>query len=223
MQKRILGEGRLTVGSFFASDSTCDICRSGYQLTCPHREAFGPTRAAQAVRMPAPPADGTLVATAQVPDDDLIPHFLATSDSLMTGWFAFAARGRPGQTVALVGDGAVGLMGISPPSSLARSGSSRWAGTNRASISPWSSAHRHRHRMRGDGAAAFMDLTEGLGRDSVIEAGGTQQSTMQPIRSTPAGVTLAMSVSPTKFPSTGWTFCSHTCTFTGVRPRSDGS
>ena len=51
--------GQLVVGSFFASDNTCEICRSGYQPSCPHREAFGPTGAAQAERMRVPLADGT--------------------------------------------------------------------------------------------------------------------------------------------------------------------
>ena len=105
--------GQFVVGSFFASDNTCEICRSGYQPSCPHREAFGPTGAAQAERMRVPLADGTLVATPEVPDDDLVPHFLATSDVLGTGWFAaVAADVRPGKTVAVVGDGAVGLLGV---------------------------------------------------------------------------------------------------------------
>ena len=59
--------GQFVVGSFFASDNTCEICRSGYQPSCPHREAFGPSGAAQAERMRVPLADGTLVATPEVP------------------------------------------------------------------------------------------------------------------------------------------------------------
>lgn len=60
-----------------------------------------------------PLADGTLVATAEVPDQDLVPHLLATSDVLGTGWYAAeAANVRAGSTVAVVGDGAVGLMGV---------------------------------------------------------------------------------------------------------------
>ena len=62
-------------------------------------------------RVPLP--DGTLVATPEMPTDDLIPSFLAASDVLGTGWYAAdAARVQPGSTVVVVGDGAVGLMGV---------------------------------------------------------------------------------------------------------------
>ena len=105
--------GQFVVGSFFASDNTCEICRSGYQPSCPHREAFGASGAAQAERMRVPLADGTLVATPELPDADLVPDFLAASDVLGTGWFAaVAAEAGPGKTVAVVGDGAVGLLGV---------------------------------------------------------------------------------------------------------------
>ena len=104
--------GQFVVGSFFASDNTCEICRSGYQPSCRTGE-LGPTGAAQAERMRIPLADGTLVATPEVPDDDLVPLLLAASDGLGTGWFAaVAAEAGPGKNVAVVGDGAVGLMGV---------------------------------------------------------------------------------------------------------------
>ena len=76
--------GQFVVGSFFASDNTCEICRSGYQPSCPHREAAAPG-GAQAERMRVPLADGTLVATPELPSEDLVPHLLATSDVLGTG------------------------------------------------------------------------------------------------------------------------------------------
>src|SRR5207244_5585081 len=60
-----------------------------------------------------PLADGTLVATPEIPPDDLIPNLLAVSDVMGTGWFAAeAANVKPGATVAVVGDGAVGLLGV---------------------------------------------------------------------------------------------------------------
>ena len=63
--------------------------------------------------MRVPLADGTLVATPDIPPDDLVPSLLAASDVLGTGWFAaVAAQAGPGKTVAVVGDGAVGLLGI---------------------------------------------------------------------------------------------------------------
>jgi len=181
--------GQFVVGSFFASDNTCEICRSGYQPSCPHREDFGPTGAAQAERMRVPLADGTLVATPEVPAEDLVPHFLATSDVLGTGWFAaVAAEAGPGKTVVVVGDGAVGLLGVL---------AARELGAERIIAM---SCNEPRQQLalefgatdivteRGeDGVAAIKDLTDGLGAHSVIEAVGTQESMMQAIHSTRAG------------------------------------
>src|SRR5918994_1511024 len=104
--------GQFVVGSFFASDNTCEICRAGYQSSCIHRQPGAPTGAqAQYARIPL--ADGTLVATPGMPPEDLIPSLLAASDVLGTGWFgAVAAEAAPGKTVAVVGDGAVGLLAV---------------------------------------------------------------------------------------------------------------
>src|SRR3954465_11940169 len=104
--------GDFVVGSFFTSDNTCEICQAGYQSHCVHRTAMGST-GPQAEYARIPQADGTLVATPGHPDADLVPSLLAASDVLGTGWFAaVAAAAGPGKTVAVVGDGAVGLMGI---------------------------------------------------------------------------------------------------------------
>src|SRR4051794_5500763 len=102
--------GQFVIGSFFASDNTCPDCRAGYQSSCQHREFVG---GSQAPLLRVPLADGTLVATPGVPSDDLIPSLLAVSDVLGTGWFAAnAANVKPGMTVTVVGDGAVGLLGV---------------------------------------------------------------------------------------------------------------
>ena len=102
--------GDFVVGSFFASDNTCEICRAGYQSRCVHATGLDGTQAEYA-RIPL--ADGTLVATPGQPGAELIPSLLAASDVLGTGWFAaVAAEAGPGKTVAVVGDGAVGLLGI---------------------------------------------------------------------------------------------------------------
>ncbi len=100
------------VGSFFASDNTCEICRAGYQSRCVNAEPMGAIGTqAQLARIPL--ADGTLVATPGMPDADLIPGLLTASDVLGTGWFgAVAAEAGPGKTVAVVGDGAVGLLAV---------------------------------------------------------------------------------------------------------------
>src|SRR3954463_2222607 len=102
--------GQFVVGSFAASDNTCPNCQYGYQSSCVHREWM---LRAQAPFLRVPLADGTLVPTADIPSDDLIPSLLATSDVLGTGWFAAdAANVKPGATAVVVGDGAVGLLGV---------------------------------------------------------------------------------------------------------------
>ncbi|MFT8359023.1 alcohol dehydrogenase catalytic domain-containing protein, partial [Bifidobacterium aquikefiri] len=102
--------GDFVVGSFCLSDGTCEICKDGYPSRCVNG---GFMSGAQAEYARVPLADGTLVKTPGVPDDSLIPSLLAASDVLGTGWFgAVAAHAGPGKTVAVVGDGAVGLMAI---------------------------------------------------------------------------------------------------------------
>jgi len=180
--------GQFVIGSFFASDNTCEICRAGYQTSCIHRVGIGGL-GAQAEYLRVPLADGTLVATPDVPSDDLIAGFLAASDVLGTGWFAaVAADVRPGRTVAVVGDGAVGLLGVLAARQL---GAERIIAMSR---------HEPRQKLalefgatdivteRGDeGVARIKDLTGGLGAHSVIEAVGTQQSMMQAIHATRPG------------------------------------
>ncbi|WP_415976356.1 zinc-dependent alcohol dehydrogenase family protein [Rhodococcus sp. 077-4] len=180
--------GDFVVGSFFASDNTCEICRAGYQSRCVHAQIMGEI-GTQAEFARIPLADGTLVATPGVPDDDLIPSLLAASDVLGTGWFAaVAAEVGPGKTVAVVGDGAVGLLGVLAANRL---GADRIIAMSR---------HRDRQKLarefgatdiveeRGaDGVARIKALTGGLGAHSVIEAVGTQESMMQAIRSTRPG------------------------------------
>jgi threonine dehydrogenase-like Zn-dependent dehydrogenase len=180
--------GQFVVGSFWASDNTCEICRAGYQSSCIHRELMG-TIGTQAELARVPLADGTLVATPGRPPADLIPSLLATSDVLGTGWFgAVAAEAGPGRTVAVVGDGAVGLLAVLAARQL---GAERIIAMSR---------HGPRQKLalefgatdiveeRGDeGVARIKELTSGLGAYSVIEAVGTQESMMQAIRSTRPG------------------------------------
>ncbi|MFE7113089.1 zinc-dependent alcohol dehydrogenase family protein [Streptomyces sp. NPDC057575] len=180
--------GDFVVGSFFASDNTCEICQAGYQSRCAHAEYVG-AGGAQAEYLRVPLADGTLVATPGMPDDDLIPSLLAASDVLGTGWFgAVAAEAGPGKTVAVVGDGAVGLLAVLAAKQL---GAERIIAMSR---------HASRQKLalefgatdivaeRGDeGVARVKELTGGYGAHSVIEAVGTQESMMQAIRSTRPG------------------------------------
>src|ERR1051326_8291550 len=102
--------GQFVIGSFAASDNTCPHCQYGYPSACKNLEWI---TTAQAPRVRVPLADGTLVATPDVPSDELLPSLLALSDVMGTGWFAAdAANVQPGKTVVVVGDGAVGLLGV---------------------------------------------------------------------------------------------------------------
>src|SRR5438128_9541971 len=107
---RNIKPGQFVVGSSATSDNTCPHCQYGYHSSCMHREFM---LRAQAPYLRVPLADGTLVPTPGTPSDDLVPSLLATSDVLGTGWLAAdAANVKPGATVAVVGDGAVGRLGL---------------------------------------------------------------------------------------------------------------
>ena len=180
--------GDFVIGSFFASDNTCEICRSGYQTSCVHRVGMG-SLGCQAELLRVPLAHGTLVATPGMPDDDLIPSLLAASDVLGTGWFgAVAAAAGPGKTVAVVGDGAVGLLAVLAAKQLGAEriiAMSRHA--SRQALAREFGATDIVEERGDDGVAKVKELTGGLGAHSVIEAVGTQESMMQAIRSTRPG------------------------------------
>ena len=183
---RSIKPGQFVIGSFFASDNTCPHCLAGYQSSCLHREFVG---GAQASLLRVPLADGTLVATPELPSDDLIPSLLTLSDVMGTGWFAaVAANVQPGKTVAVVGDGAVGLLGVL---SAKQMGAERIIAMSR---------HESRQQLarefgatdivteRGDeGVARVKELTSGIGADSVLECVGSQESMQQAGRSTRPG------------------------------------
>ncbi|MCW2726795.1 MAG: Alcohol dehydrogenase zinc-binding domain protein [Frankiales bacterium] len=180
--------GQFVIGSFFASDNTCEICRAGYQSACIHREYVG-AGGAQAELLRVPLADGTLVATPGPASDELVPSLLAASDVLGTGWFgAVAAEVGPGKTVAVVGDGAVGLLAVLAAKELGAErifAMSRYESRQQLALAYGATdviAERG-----ADGVAMIKELTDGLGADSVIEAVGTQDSMMQAIRSTRPG------------------------------------
>ena len=173
--------GQFVVGSFCISDNTCPHCRFGFQSSCEQREFM---TGAQATLARVPLADGTLVATADMPPHDLIPSLLAASDVLGTGWYAAdAARVQPGSTVVVVGDGAVGLMGVLAAKQM---GAARIIAMSR---------HKTRQDLaleygatdivaeRGDaGVARIKDLTRRIGADSVLECVGTKESMAQALQ-----------------------------------------
>jgi threonine dehydrogenase-like Zn-dependent dehydrogenase len=178
--------GQFVVGSFACSDNTCPNCRYGYPSSCVHREWM---LRAQAPFLRVPLADGTLVSTPGMPADDLVASLLATSDVLGTGWFAAdAANVKPGAAVVVVGDGAVGLLGVL---SAKQMGAERIIAMSR---------HEQRQKLarefgatdivaeRGEeGVQRIIDMTNGTGADSVLECVGTQQSMLQAIQCTRPG------------------------------------
>lgn len=177
---RSIKVGQFVVGSFATSDGTCEICRSGYYSHCLDRE-FADSAQAQYFRVHQ--ADGTLVATDGTPDDDLLPSLLAASDVLGTGYYAAkAAEVAPGKTVVVVGDGAVGLMGVLSARML---GAERIIAMSRhedrAALAREFGATDVVAERDAEGIAHVLDLTAGLGAHSVLEAVGSQQSMEQAI------------------------------------------
>ena len=183
---RKIRPGQFVIGSFFASDNTCPICQAGYQSSCQHRELV---IGAQGTHLRVPLADGTLVPTKELPSSDLVPSLLTLSDVMGTGWFAAeAASVKPGSTVAVVGDGAVGLLAVL---SAKLKGAARIIAMSR---------HPSRQKLarefgatdvvseRGDeGVARIKELTKGLGVDCALECVGTQESMLQAIHATRPG------------------------------------
>ncbi|TCM44567.1 threonine dehydrogenase-like Zn-dependent dehydrogenase [Rhizobium sp. PP-F2F-G48] len=173
--------GQFVVGSFCLSDNTCPHCLAGFQSSCEHREIM---TGAQAEYARIAQADGSLLATPEMPSEDLIPSLLAVSDVLGTGWYAAdAARVQPGSTVVVVGDGAVGLMGVLAAKQM---GAERIIAMSR---------HKSRQDLaleygatdivaeRGDeGIAKIKALTRKIGADSVLECVGTQESMNQALQ-----------------------------------------
>ena len=178
--------GQFVVGSFATSDNVCPHCRHGYQSSCVQREFM---LRAQAPYLRVPLADGTLVATPEAPSRELLPSLLAASDVLGTGWFAAdAANAKPGSTVVVVGDGAVGLLGVL---------SAKQMGAERIVVM---SRHEARQKLarefgatdvvteRGEeGVARIKEMTKGVGADSALECVGTKESMQQAIQSTRPG------------------------------------
>ncbi|MBB4712027.1 threonine dehydrogenase-like Zn-dependent dehydrogenase [Streptomyces luteogriseus] len=178
--------GQFVVGSFATSDNSCANCLNGWQSSCLHRE-FMSTCQADYVRIPN--AHGTLVATDEHPDAELVPSLLAVSDVMGTGWYAaVAAEVKPGSTAVVVGDGAVGLCGVIAAKEL---GAERIITMSR---------HESRQKLarefgatdiiaeRGDaGVARVKDLTGGIGADSVLECVGTSEAMRQALHSARPG------------------------------------
>ena len=212
--------GQFVIGSFFASDNTCPHCQAGYQTSCQHRQ-LGRRRAGAACCASRSPT-ARWSRRAEVPSADLIPSLLAVSDVLGTGWFAAdAANVKPGATVVVVGDGAVGLLGVL---SAKQMGAERIIAMSR---------HEARQKLarefgatdivteRGDeGVARIKELTKGVGADSVLECVGTQESMWQAIGVDAAGRIRQLRRRPARRRARRRRSCSsRTCTCTAAPPR----
>jgi alcohol dehydrogenase len=179
-----LKPGDFVIAPFAYSDGTCRNCESGFHTACVHGGFFGQGEEAdggQAEYVRVPQADGTLVV---VPQTDLtesqLASLLALTDVMSTGYHAsVSAEVKKGDTVAVVGDGAVGLSGVL---------SANLLGAERIIV--LASTHEDRHALarkwgatdiitvRGDDAVTELQrLTDGVGADAVLECVGTKEST----------------------------------------------
>jgi threonine dehydrogenase-like Zn-dependent dehydrogenase len=182
---RTVKAGDLVVMPFAYSDGSCVFCHEGLQTSCIHGGFFGTedVEGAQAEAVRVPQADGTLFVLPVAEDDALIPSLLTLSDVMGTGHHAaVAAKVGPGKTVAVVGDGAVGLCGVIAAKRL---------GAEQIII-----LGRHPVRIalarefgatdvvseRGDDAVERVrELTDGFGVHSVLECVGLEQSELTAI------------------------------------------
>ena len=188
--------GDFVIAPFYYCDNTCINCRNGVSTSCLNGGYWGSedrngdfVDGAQGERVRVPLADGTLVATPEVPDAALIPHLLTLSDVMGTGHHAAVSAGvTKGSTVVVVGDGAVGLCAVLAAHRL---GASRIVAMSR---------HADRQAIarefgatdivaeRGDeGVARVKELFDGIGADCVLECVGTKESMDQAIRSARPG------------------------------------
>jgi threonine dehydrogenase-like Zn-dependent dehydrogenase len=172
--------GDFVVGGFNPSDNTCPVCRKGAHANCVNGDHYD---GAQAEQIRIPQADGTLVATPSMPDGDLIPSLLALSDVMCTGWHAAVSAGvGPGKSIAVVGDGAVGLCAVLASVQLGASmviAMSRHADRQRIARE-FGATHIVAERDEA-GIAAIKELTDGIGADCVLECVGTEAARMQAI------------------------------------------
>ncbi|MFH8463301.1 alcohol dehydrogenase catalytic domain-containing protein [Streptomyces sp. NPDC017991] len=173
---RGLKRGDFVVSPFAFADNTCPICRDGFHTACPHGGWYGAggVGGAQAEVIRVPQADGTLVKVPADVDTALLPSLLALSDVYLTGYHA-AHMGRvsAGQTVTVIGDGAVGLSAVLASR---RMGAERiilmGRHTSRTDLGrEWGATDVVAERGE-EGIAKVMDLTGGEGSHVVLEAVG---------------------------------------------------
>lgn len=184
-----VSSGQLVVGGFLHSDNTCPACAVGMQSQCLNGGGYD---GCQAERIRIPNADGTLLPVPDGTDEEMIPHLLALSDVMGTGWHAaVSAEVRAGDTVVVVGDGAVGLCGVIAAREL---GAERIVAMSRHEMRQTLAREFGATEIiaeRGDeGVQAVLDMTDGIGADAVLECVGTEDSVVQALRSARPGATV---------------------------------
>ena len=183
--------GDFVVVPFDHCDNTCPHCRFGAHSGC---ENLGITLSGQAEYTLVTQADGSLVTTGGVPDDDLVPSVMSLADVMATGWHAAVSAGvREGGTAVVVGDGAVGLCGVLAASQLGAE--TVIAMSRHASRQDLARAFGATHVVeeRGkEGAAAVKDILGGVGGDAVLECVGNGPSFTQAFLCARPGATVGM-------------------------------
>jgi threonine dehydrogenase-like Zn-dependent dehydrogenase len=188
--------GDFVIAPFVISDGTCAHCRNGMTTSCAHGTSWGArdehgfkVDACQGELARVPLADGTLVATPDMPESDLVPGLLTLSDVMGTGHHAaVSARVGPGSTVVVVGDGAVGLCAVL---------AARRLGAERVIAMSRHADRQHVARAFGaddiveqrgaEGVEALKELLGGIGADAVLECVGTKESMQQALDCTRPG------------------------------------
>lgn len=176
--------GDFVIGSFMLSDNTCEICEAGYQSRCANAGSY---TGSQAEYMRVELADGSLVKVpgGEPSDPDKLADYLAASDVLGTGWYAaVAAQAGPGKTIAVVGDGAVGLCAVLAAKALGAEQVIAFSRhESRAALAREFGADVIIAERGDEGAAKVKELTNGYGAHGVCEAVGTQESMDQALAS----------------------------------------
>ncbi|MGE5063833.1 MAG: zinc-binding dehydrogenase, partial [Myxococcales bacterium] len=172
--------GQVVIMPFVDSDGTCLFCEEGLPAACVHRNFFGNGEldGAQAEALRIPLADGTLYAIDVAEDDALMPSLLTLSDVMGTGHHAaVVSRVRSGGTVAVVGDGAVGICGVLAAKRLgAEQIIIMGRHADRIALAKEFGATDVVSERGEDGISRVRELTRGFGAQSVLECVGTQQA-----------------------------------------------
>ncbi|ELP63133.1 zinc-dependent alcohol dehydrogenase family protein [Streptomyces turgidiscabies] len=172
--------GDLVVAPFTYCDNTCDYCAKGLQSSCRHggRYGYDGVDGGQGEAVRVPQADGTLVKLPVEPDSELLPSLLALSDVMGTGHHGAVTAGvRPGDSVLVIGDGAVGLSAVIAAKRLgAEQIVLMGRHTDRTDLGREFGATDVVAERGEEGIARVRDLTGGDGVDRIVEAVGTRQS-----------------------------------------------